>query len=182
MLEIWNLFAIFGCVIDGLDVVMVLVLLLVPLLKLLYSLSYMLCICFHLILIVSVAVDYYDLTFCSIYLRSLSNWGMNISQSKLKGSNCVLCLLLICIASFPTYFISLSCPFLMLTGSAKLILPMWLLSAILTAKVFCISISFWGIICWMWCITNICRCHLCEVATVFINTDLPKIIWTTWTY
>ena len=50
-------------------------------------------------------VDYYDLVCPGFF----SNVGVNLSHSKCKGSICTLYLLLMCIASFLTWFMFLSC-------------------------------------------------------------------------
>ena len=92
----------------------------------------------------AVAVDYHDIILCNISGNSFSNMGVYLSHSKYKGSNCTIYLLLICIALFLTCFISCSCAFAMLTGSAKLILPKWLLSAILTLPKYSTSASLFG--------------------------------------
>ena len=88
-------------------------------------------------------VECYDLAFCLIYQGTLfSNMDMSLSHPKEKGSNCTLYVLPLWISSFLTCFISSSCMFLMLIGSAKLILAMWQLSAILTLLKYSASASF----------------------------------------
>ena len=132
MWEMMKSFAICWCVIVGPGDVNVLVLLLIPLLKLLHG-SLFLC---------GVDLFLFEFNGCcrpswlSISFNtsenSFSNVGTNLSLSKCKGSICMVYLLLVCIASFLTWFISSLCTFLLLTGSTKLISLPLLLNFIFT--------------------------------------------------
>ena len=73
--------------------------------------------------------------------KSFSKVRRNLSHSNCIGSIWNLYLILICIALVPTWLISSLCAFLMLVGSTKLMLPMWLLSAILTLSKYSRSTS-----------------------------------------
>ena len=126
-----NLSAIFRCVAEGFSIISIFVLLPIP---------PQYCTLF------SFGVDSFSFEFggghgCwllwlnisfNISGKSFPNVERNLSHSNGIGSTWILYLLLICIALILPYVISSSCAFLMLAGSAKLMPPTWLLSAILT--------------------------------------------------
>ena len=75
-------------------------------------------------------------------------------------------LLLICIVSVPIWLITSSCTFLLLAGSAKLMLPMQLCSTILTLPKYSASAScFWA-------------CYIyCNKSLVFAGATCMKLPW-----